>query len=72
MTHSWIISSMNPNSREIKVIYGSEENDIIYLTLVVIGLSSIFNAHMHELEKIYFMMTDCVLSQAICLESAQP
>lgn len=51
---------------------GSEENDIIYLTLVVIGLSSIFSAHMHELEKIYFMMTDHVLSQAICLESAQP
>lgn len=51
---------------------GSEGNDIIYLTLVVIGLSSIFSVHMHELEKIYFMMTGHVLSQAICLESAQP
>jgi hypothetical protein len=54
---------MNPNSRQLKVIYGSEENDITYLTLVVIGLSSILNAHMYELEKIYFMMTGCVLDQ---------
>lgn len=67
MTHSWIISSRSLNSRELIVIYGGRENYIIYLTLVVIGLSSIFSAYMDELEKIYFMMTDCALHQAICL-----
>lgn len=67
MTHSWIISSRSLKSRELIVIYGGRENYIIYLTLVVIGLSSIFSAYMDELEKIYFMMTDCALHQAICL-----
>lgn len=66
MTYSWILSRINPNSREIGVIYGGRENYIIYLTLVVIGLNSILSAHMDELEKIYFM-TDCALNQAICL-----
>jgi hypothetical protein len=49
---------MSPNSKESRVIYGGKENYIICLTLAVIGLSSIFSAHMDELEKIYFMITD--------------
>lgn len=52
---------MSLNSREPTVIYGGRENYIIYLTLVVIGLSPLFNAYMDKLEKIYFMMTDCAL-----------
>lgn len=67
MNYSWIISSTSPNSKESRVIYGGRENYIIYLTLVVIGLSSIISAYMDELENIYFMMTDCALHQAICL-----